>query len=86
MFSFTDNLNNSNCTMNLDLEKCLYVQICPSHKFSFYLKFDKIEYYFRAANLNERNEWLIKLKLVIINLKIIEEREEPELKNLQVVC
>lgn len=90
IYSFQGDKNESLCTMNIKLSNCSSVDIVESNnsfvtnifgkKFTFLIKEKNRNYYFRAASIEERHEWVRVIRLALLNAKIlnfgIDEREE----------
>ncbi len=81
IYSFQENKDTSACTMNVKLENCLFIDTSDIHlnkKFSFVVRDKNCSYYFQAASTEERNEWVIQLRLALFNINNngIDENEE----------
>ncbi len=89
IYCFTGNENDSICTTIIDLSKCedkeYSISFGVDNKLIFLLREENEYFYFKASDNFERNEWRLESKLAITNLKIIDEREELELEEMNKV-
>jgi hypothetical protein len=79
LYSFTNNFEWADCTMNLSLFNCHHVEAADhliNKQFSFVVRENNCDYFFQAADAATRNEWVREIKLKIIESRLIDECDE----------